>query len=74
MDVVIDLLLDGADVTDVDDRESIVQLAAYWPLGFLPSWLEGVEDNLFPRVVSELFISLFGKCLMELNAMVRLWQ
>ena len=67
-------MLDGADVTDVDDRESIVQLAAYWSLGFLPSWFEGGggggggggEDNLFPRVVSELlFASLFGKCLME---------
>ena len=43
-------MLDGADVTDFDDRESIVQLAAYWPLGFLPSWLEGGEDNLFPMV------------------------
>ena len=27
-------MLDGADVTNVDDRESIVELAAYWPLGF----------------------------------------
>ena len=58
-------MLDGADVTDVDG-ESIVQLAAYWPLSFLPSWLEGGEDNLFPRVVSGLlFASLFGKCPME---------
>ena len=33
--------LDGADVTDVDNRESIVELAAYWPLGFLPSFSRG---------------------------------
>ena len=25
-------MLDGADVTDVDNRESIVEIAAYWPL------------------------------------------
>ena len=27
-------MLDGADFTDIDDRKSIVELAAYWPLGF----------------------------------------
>ena len=63
-------MLDGADVTDVDDRKSIVQLAAYWPLGFLPSWLEGGEDNLFPRVVIRIAI---WKMSDGANAMVRLY-
>ena len=47
-------MLDGADVTDVDDRESLLQLAVYWPLGFL---LKGGEDNLFPRVVSGVLLA-----------------
>ena len=34
-------MLDGADVTNVDDRESIVKLAAYWPLGFFALLREG---------------------------------
>ena len=69
-------MLDGADVTDVDNRESIVELAAYWPLVFSPLSREKgggggggggwARITFSPRVVSGLlFASLFGKCLME---------
>ena len=40
-------MLDGADVTDVDDRESVVELAAYWPLGVLPSWARGEGGDCY---------------------------
>ena len=52
-------MLDGVDVTDVDDRECIVELAAYWPLGFFPGFFP-----LFWGGGGVLFASLFGKCLM----------
>ena len=32
-------MLDGDDVTDVDDRECTVELTAYWPLGFFRVFL-----------------------------------
>ena len=62
-------MLDGADVTDVDDREAIVQLAAYWPLGFLPSWFEGGEESSFGVVIR---IAIW-KMSDGANAMVRLY-
>ena len=54
-------MLDGADVTNVDDRESIVELAAYWPLGFFALLRGGGGGGGGGRL---LFASLFGKCLM----------
>ena len=71
MDVVKDLLLDGADDTDADGREAILLYSLiscllasrFFALLARGPGLSG-EDNLFPRVVSGLFFaSLFGKCL-----------
>ena len=61
-------MFDGADVTDVDNRESIVEIAAYWPLALSRGGGGGGGGRITfsPRVVSGLlFASQFVKCLME---------